>query len=156
MVAETKRPSSGIGPLAYTVIALIVLGTAGFWILQIVSKNQPQSLQLSPEAKQYVRNLTLTGVELRAADSYLNQTIVEIDGKITNGGDRALDTVEVYCVFYDAYGQVVLRQRVPIVTNKLGVLRPSEWRNFRLPFDNLPGSWNHQLPQLVIAGIKFA
>jgi hypothetical protein len=155
VAAEFKRRSSGPGALTYTLIALVVLGTAGFWIVQVMSK-KAAPLKLSAAARAYVPNLKLSDVRIKAADSYLNQTVVEIDGRITNGGPRTLDTVEITCVFYDAYGQVVLRQRLPIVADRAGPLKPSETRDFRLPFDNLPESWNHQLPQLVIAAIKFS
>jgi hypothetical protein len=36
------------------------------------------------------------------------------------------------------------------------VLKPGESRDFRLPFDDIPGSWNNQMPQLVIARIEFS
>ena len=35
-------------------------------------------------------------------------------------------------------------------------LKPGETRTFRLPFDDIPGGWNNQMPQLVIARIEFA
>ena len=49
--------------------------------------------------------------------------------------------------------EVVLRRRLSIV---LSLVKPGESRSFRLPFDDLPGSWNNQMPQLVIAGIEFS
>ena len=66
---------------------------------------------------------------------------------------RTLSRVELNCVFYDPYGQVVLRERVPIVRS---VLKPGETSSFRLPFEGIPGSWNQTLPQLVIATITFS
>ena len=81
---------------------------------------------------------------------------MEITGKIGNDGDRVLQLVEINCVFYDAYGQVVLRERVPIVSRKMGNLAPREIKSFRLAFDNVPESWNQAMPQLVIARIDFA
>jgi hypothetical protein len=63
--------------------------------------------------------------------------------------------VELYCVFQDGYDQTTLRQRVPIVSPKMGGLKPGETKSFRLPFDNLPDSWNQKMPQLVIASVKF-
>jgi hypothetical protein len=63
--------------------------------------------------------------------------------------------VEIYCVFTDYYGKTTLRQRVPIVSAKMGGLKPGETKSFRLPFDNLPDSWNQGMPQLVIASVKF-
>ena len=93
---------------------------------------------------------------MKATESYLRQMVVEIDGKITNNGPRVLQKVELVCVFYDSIGQVVLRQRVTIVSERGGGLKPQETKRFRLPFDDLPESWDRQSPQLVIAGIRFA
>jgi hypothetical protein len=81
---------------------------------------------------------------------------VEITGKIANTGDREIRLVEIYCVFRDAYGQVVLRERVPIVGPKMGGLAPGELKPFRLPFDSIPESWNQSMPDLVIARIDFS
>jgi hypothetical protein len=58
-------------------------------------------------------------------------------------------------VFQDYNGKAALRQRVPIVNIKMGGLKPGETKSFRLPFDNLPDSWNQAMPQLVIASVKF-
>jgi len=107
---------------------------------------------LTPEARAYVRDLRLGEVSLKATESYAKQTITEIQGKITNAGGRAVGFAEVVCVFYDSYGQIVKRERVPIVKT---MLKPGETRAFRLPFDDLPSSWNNQMPQLVIARIDF-
>jgi len=95
-------------------------------------------------------------VQMAAHESYLKQQVVEITGKIGNTGNRVIETAEIYCVFYDAYAQVILRERVPIVSKKMGKLAPGETKDFRLPFDNIPESWNQALPQIVIARIEFA
>lgn len=93
---------------------------------------------------------------MEAKESYMKHTLVEITGKLTNKGDRGLRLVEINCVFYDPYGQLVLRERVPIVKRTGGApLKPGETRSFRLPFDSIPSSWNQALPQLVIARIDF-
>jgi hypothetical protein len=92
---------------------------------------------------------------MEAHESYLKQQVVEITGKIGNGGDRVLELVEINCVFRDAYGQVVLRERMPIVSRKMGRLAPGEMKPFRLAFDSLPESWNQAMPELVIARIDF-
>jgi hypothetical protein len=102
-----------------------------------------------------VRNLKLMDVDMQKHESYMKQAVVEITGKIGNNGDRTLRVVEINCVFYDPYGQLVLRKRVPIVSQKIGGLAPGEIKNFRLAFDDIPDSWNQALPQLVIAQIVF-
>ncbi len=114
---------------------------------------QPSVTPLTPEAKEYTRYLDLSGVEMKSTETYLKQTVTEIEGNIQNQGNRVLRSVEIVCVFYDAYGQVVLRERVPIVK---GALQPGATRAFRLAFDTIPASWNNQMPRLVIAAITFA
>ena len=139
-------------------VAAVVLGAGavGFWYLDRASKQPlPSPPPITGEAKAYVRNLKLSDVDMSAHEDYFQQRIVEIVGNIQNTGDRTLDLVEINCVFYDPYGQLVLRQRVPIVSRRAGGLAPQGIKPFRLPFDNIPESWNNVMPQMVIARIDF-
>src|SRR6202795_2678711 len=130
---------------------MLLLGGAVAWYV-----NHPPTVasapSLTPDAKAYVRNLQLSDVTMKDTESYVNQMVTEIEGKITNGGARPIKEVDFFCIFYNNDGEVVLRQRVPIVTR---VVKPGDSRSFRLPFDEIPESWNNQMPQLVIAGIEF-
>ena len=132
------------------------LGLAGFFYLDRAAKKPPPAPPpLTGPARAYASNLKLTNVEMKAHESYLKQSVVEITGQHPEHGDRVVKLVEINCVFYDAYGQVVLRERVPIVSPKIGALAPGQIKPFRLPFDNVPESWNQVMPQLVMAGIEF-
>lgn len=142
--------------MALIIGVVLVAGAGGFLYLDRASKQPlPPPPPLTGDAKAYVRNLKLSGVEMSAHEDYFKQKVVEITGMIQNAGDRVLQVVEINCVFYDPYGQVVLRQRVPIVSKKAGGLAPGDTKPFRLPFDNLPESWNNTMPQMVIARIDF-
>ncbi len=152
-VRKNAGPALGIG--VYVVAALVILGAVAVWYMQ-THPGKNDLLALTPDAKEYVKSLKLSEVGIKANESYLKQMVVEIDGKITNGGNRPLDQVEVYCVFYDTYQQVVLRERVPIVKVSTGGLKPGDTKSFRLPFDTVSDNWNHVTPQIVIAGIRFA
>lgn len=148
--------AGGMPVMVLVILAAVAVGLAGFWYLERISREPVRNVPvLTPEAKAYVRHLKLSDVAMTAKETYLKQTLVEITGKITNTGDRPLRLVEINCVFYDPYGQVVLRQRVAIVRPKTGGLKPGETKDFRLPFDEIPESWNQQMPQLVIAQILF-
>ena len=151
--ALRKRPAFGLPQIV--LIALVLAGGGVIAYLELAPHKPAADAPLTPEARAYVGNLKLGDVGMKAAKNYFSQMVVEIAGNITNAGDRNLDTVEIYCVFNDYYDQVTLRQRVPIVNSKMGGLKPGETKSFRLPFDNLPESWNQKMPQLVIASVKF-
>jgi hypothetical protein len=135
---------------------ILVLGGWLYWYLQREAP-KPQGPVLTGEARAYIRagSLKLSGVEMKATKSYMSQRLVEITGKIANAGQRNLKQVDLNCVFYDPYGQLVLRDRVSIVKQRAGGLKAGETKPFRLAFDTLPESWNRQMPQLVIAQIVF-
>jgi len=138
---------------AFYMIAIAAAAAVG--LLWFVNRPHPAATTapLSADAKAYVRNLQLSEVTMKATESYVGQTVTEIEGKIANAGSRTVQHADVYCVFYNSYGDVILRERVAIVVTSL---KPGETRTFRLPFDNIPGGWNNQMPQLVIARIEFA
>jgi hypothetical protein len=156
--SKTPPARTLLPPMAIVGGLVLVLGLAGFWYLDRASKLPPSAPPpLTEEARVYVREqkLKLSDVAVKAHESYLKQSVVEITGNIGNAGERTLKTVELSCVFYDGYGQVVLRERVPIVSAKIGSLAPGETKPFRLPFDSIPEAWNQAMPTLVIAGITF-
>ena len=156
-LATTPRQPVSIPPAAYAIGAVLLLGAAGFWYLNHKAHEPaPPPPPLTGIAKSYVQYLKLSDVDMQAHESYMKQQIVEITGKIQNTGDRVLDQVVLTCVFRDAYGQVVLRQRVPIVSKRMGGLAPNDVKPFRMPFDSIPESWNQALPDLVIAEIDFS
>lgn len=142
---------------ALLVFAVGAAAAAGLvWWLSHPTEPAADVPVLTEEAKQYTRHLQLSGVEMKATDNTLGQTLVEILGRITNAGDRPVERVLLSCVFYDPYGQVIARELAAIVREKDGVLYAGESRPFRLPFDALPDSWNQTMPQLVIAEIQFS
>ena len=154
---EEGKPSPAMLSPAVIVIAVLVAGGAGgLWYLDRAAKQPPPGPPpLTDEAKAYASKLKLSDVDMSAREDYFHNKVVEITGNIQNTGNRVLNLVEINCVFYDPYLQVVLRQRTPIVSSKGGGLAPGAMKPFRLPFDTIPESWNNVMPQLVIARIDF-
>ena len=153
-LAPPKRPAIGIP--VYVAAAIAVAGLGVFAYLELSPARPSAEIPLSPEGRAYIKNLQLSDVTIKATGSYASQTLVEVEGKIANTGDRPVDVVEIYCVFRDPYGQMIYKPRVPIVSVRMGGLKPGETKSFRLPFDEVPDAWNQALPQLVVAGVKFS
>jgi hypothetical protein len=130
-----KRSTIGLPLYIVAAVALIGGGLAYHYFEK--TGGPPPEIPLTTEARQYLPNLKLADVDMKANESYAGQVVVEITGKIS-------------------YGQLVLKKRVPIVSARMGGLKPGETKSFRLPFDELPDSWSHAMPHLVIAGIKFS
>ena len=142
--------------------ASLVIGLAGVLILGVFGwltfgpkPPQPPPAKLTPEARAYLPNVALSNVRMQAADSYVNQRVVEILGDIANNGDRSAKLVEVVCVFRDFGNRELLRERALVVGNRGGPLGKGGKRSFRLAFDDVPNTWNQAMPTLVIAQIQF-
>lgn len=150
LVAKKKEKTGpNVAAIAAAMMAVVLGGGVAFY----ASKSTPAAeAALTADAKAYLGSLPLEDIEMTSAESFGGGRLIEIKGNITNGGQRGLKRAEVFCVFRDAAGQIVLRQRWPIVANGL---KPGEKKPFRLPFDTVPESWNQQLPNVVVASIEF-
>ena len=145
-------------PIAFVVAGvlavLVAIGSAIYLVRAPVHPSNQASA--TAEAKAYLPNLRLSDVSMKATLNFMQQQVVEVEGKIANNGPRPVQSVDVYCLFYGVDGREVHRERVPIVPAKGTPLKPGETRSFRLPFDALPDTWNQALPRMAIAQITFA
>jgi hypothetical protein len=148
---EKKAP---VIPIVVGFIVLLGL-IAGIIYLRRTPKKSPETA-VSSEGTAYLAHLSLSDVSMQASENFMKQQVIEVKGKITDNGPRALKTVDVYCLFYGPDGREIHRERLPIVNSKGAPLRSGETRAFRLPFDSVPDGWNQALPKMVIAQITFA
>ena len=87
---------------------------------------------LTQEAKDYLAYLKLSDVTLQAAESYINSSLVEILGKVSNTGNRNVKLVQVNGVFFNVYDREIRRELATVV-GKGGPLKarrdkdPSAW-----------------------------
>lgn len=152
-IAAARRRS--FAQLIIGAIALVML-IAGLFFLNRPLPVDSGNVEASPEAKAYVKSLTLSDIEMKAAENFMQQQVVEIVGKIGNQGPRRLVSVELTCIFRGVDGREIYRERVPIVRASATPLESGQSRAFRLPFDTIPDGWNQAMPNLVIARIVFA
>jgi hypothetical protein len=151
----TLTPRRSLTPLIVGAVVIVALVAGGIYL----SRPAPQSggnVEASPEAKAYVPSLQLSDVNIKATENFMQQQVVEIDGKITNNGPRSLTAVELFCLFRAVDGHEIYREKVPIVRAGTTPLGPGQTRAFRLPFDSLPEGWNQAMPSMFIARIVFA
>ena len=137
------------------VLAVLAI-VGGLFYLSRPAPSPRQNGSASQEAKAYVPHLRLSNVTMQASENFMKQRLVEVQGKLSNDGPRALQAVDIYCLFYGIDGREIYRERVPILPAKSRPLQPQETRDFRLPFDTLPDTWNQAVPRMVIARITFS
>jgi hypothetical protein len=155
--SKPKAKDTTLVALPVLVAAVVALAgaTGAYFYYQQARDRRPDTPILTAEAADYLPHLKLDDVEMKAAESYLRQTVTTISGKITNRGPRTLRLVEIHCVFRNPYGQIVLRERVSIIGRKTGPAPSGQTKTFELTFDNIPESWNQAMPDLVISQIQF-
>jgi hypothetical protein len=156
--ADSNKLEVKISPASIVIglAIVLILGVFG-WLTFGPKTPPPPPPVLSEEARDYLEHLMLEGVRMQSSESMANGRLIEILGTIRNNGSRRIKLAEVTCVFRDYGEQVVKRERVPIVGGATGAepLDPGQAKNFRLPFDEIPDTWNQVMPTLVIAQIQF-
>ena len=153
---STTRAKVSVPFLVTGIVLVLCAIAAGVYFGRTPKSSAATPTSASAEAKAYLQHLQLSDVSMKATENFMKQQVVEVEGKITNNGSRSIESVSVYCLFSGVDGREVYRERVPIVQSKSTPLKPGETRNFRLPFDSLPDTWNQALPRMVIAQMTFA
>ena len=153
--SELERQRRDPAPLVIgAIVVLLGVGVALYLYWQSQHR-QEGAAELTAEATAYLPFLDLSGVHMAASDTFLEQTLVEITGKIKNRGGRTVASVEINCVFRDINGIEIAREPRVVIGSKTGPLAPQQEKSFRLAFDNLPADWNQTLPNLFVAQIVF-
>jgi hypothetical protein len=136
------------------VIAVAVLAIAGLlaWLSFSPKPGPAPEPVLTTDARAYLDNLKLSEVQPQTSESYIQKSLLEILGKITNAGGKTVTSVRVKCVFRDYNGRELKRELATVVK---GPLTPGGTKPFRLAFDDIPDGWNQQMPDFVIAEIGF-
>ena len=142
---------------AILVAGIGVVSIAGLfaWLTFSPKPGPPPAPVLTAEARDYLPNLNLSEVQPQTSESYIQKSLFEIIGKIGNAGTRTVSSVRVKCVFRDYYGKELKRELATVVGPRTGPIAPGATKAFRLAFDDVPDAWNQQMPDLVIAEIRF-
>jgi hypothetical protein len=149
----TRRGSAAL----VIVLVIFIFAAAGGGLFLLLTRGPAQEPgRLTAEAEAYFPQMSMTDFDMKATESFAQQQLVEITGKISNKGNRQVSAVDAVCIFYDPYGKPVHRERVGVLKGREGALRPGETRSFRMAFDTIPNTWNQAFPQIGIAEMRFA
>lgn len=153
-MAESKKKFEV--SIAHVVVACAVVVGFGLFAWLTLAPPAPKSsvTVLTADARAYLEFLKLRDVQPQTSEGYIQNSLFEILGTIANTGSRNVKIVKVTCVFRDVTQQEIKRELVSVV--KDGALNAGATRSFRLAFDDVPDTWNHAMPDLVIAEIRFA
>jgi len=110
---------------------------------------------LTAEQKDYLANIAVTDAKMSAAQNFLGQTVIYMDGQVANNGPRAVKEIEVQLEFVDILGQVVLRDRAKPLSPPAPALKPGEIRAFQFFFDHMSTQWNQAPPRVTIRSVQF-
>ncbi|MGH9805118.1 MAG: hypothetical protein ACRD4D_08085 [Candidatus Acidiferrales bacterium] len=132
--------------LLVAAIALPIVVLGFFWLGNpFQSATAPASQPLPPldaETVAYARAIGFDQLELSRWQNFLGQSVIYLDGRVTNGGNRSLRALELTIEFLDPYNQVVLREsfrpigapRPSPADPRSAPLAPGESRAFRAAF----------------------
>ena len=110
---------------------------------------------LTAEQKDYLANIAVSEVKMSAAENFLGQTVIYMDGQVANNGSRSVKEIEVQLEFVDILGQIVLRDRAKPLSPPAPPLKPGENRAFQLFFDHMSTQWNQAPPRVTIRSVQF-
>ncbi len=110
---------------------------------------------LTAEQLAYLGNIAISEVKMSAADNFLGQTVIYMDGQVANNGSRTVKEIEVQPEFVDILGQVVLRDRAKPLNSPSPPLKPGEVRSFQFFFDHMSTQWNQAPPRVTIKSVQF-
>jgi hypothetical protein len=145
-----------------TTIAALLLLLIVLKFLPPVAKHS--DVQASRRATPAVTSdLHLSGVQIsRAPDG----TALYLDGIVANAGNSSVTGATAEIRFHDAQGRLVATVQKPLVGMSHGgtdlirnefarnPITPNEMRFFRIAVEDVPPTWNHEVPDLTIVGVK--
>lgn len=119
------------------------------------SRTRESHLPFGPPEQAYAPNLRIETLPPSRAENFLNQEVTTLPGRLTNGGNLRVSSVELTLEFSDQFGQTVLRETRILFPPPSSPLAPGERRDFEVSFEHIPYSWNVQQPVVRVSGVLF-
>lgn len=159
------RPESKFPwPIVAIVAAAVILGALLFYLPRSPRRGPNPTAAEVPQ-QPFGQTLQITNLKVQPSPAGGS---VYIQGTVSNASPKKINEVTVVAKFYDKSGAVIHQDTVPMQAlpkdtgNTVGVsfaedpLNPDSSKEFRLAFDSIPDTWNHETPALQIAHLGFA
>jgi len=148
-----------IMPLALLVFALLVAGA--LYLTQFDKVDQEELSGVlhkgDPEYEWYEKYVELKNPKIEMGLNFAGNRIVKFAGLIENGGEKALDVVEINLSFFNYEELVWATTRTPIRPGPYTPpIPPLTNRAFSLYFEEIPRGWQASHAEMSLAGFRFA
>jgi hypothetical protein len=110
---------------------------------------------LGPEERAYTANVGVDRLEVSRAENFLHQEVTTVSGQITNGGNRALASVELTIQFSDDQNQIAQRETRTLFGPPGPPIPPGDNREFEISFEHISSSWNMRQPAVKVTALQF-
>ncbi len=160
-VIKPRRPGRPIGVLIGIVAAAALLAAVVYFFPRN-PKNMPPTTNAQVPLQPVPGELQLEGMQLKldpTTESFY------LDGRVMNTGPHSITGALAEVKLRDGQNKVVLDVRRPLEGMVLkgndllpdawtkDPIKPNDTRPFRLTVDNVPASWNHNLPEVQIVDV---
>jgi len=158
---QPKRPGGGMPGLLIGILVAVVLLAVAIYFLPRMPKTSPPPTNAQVPSQPVPGELQLQGMQLVAGptdESYYLQ------GNITNTGPHSITGIMADVKLRDSQNQVIVDVQRPMqgmaakdhtVENPLAQdpIKPNDTRPVRITLDNVPRTWNHNLPDIKIVTV---
>jgi hypothetical protein len=166
LFAGAAPETSGRGRLIFVIVLAIALAlVAAFFLLRGDRPPNPVLPHAIRQADPYAKNLIFTQLAMSQSTSLSGGTSTFIDGHVKNSGPATVTGVTMQVLFrndVDLPPQVetlpltLIRTHEPYVDTEpvsAAPLKPGDEVEFRLIFETVTGSWNQQMPEILVVGV---
>jgi hypothetical protein len=108
-----------------------------------------------PDERAYTSSVGVDHIEISRAENFLHQEVTTISGEISNGGNRALASVELTIEFFDDLNQIAQRETRSLFGPPGPPIAPGDHREFEVSFEHISSSWNMRQPVIKVTAVQF-
>lgn len=165
LISRAETRERNWAPLAIAAGVVVLLAVAV--ILTLEHGRKPVSVTpVSAPLDPYAASLPISGLVMSESGNLAGGKVTNVDGHITNTGNRTISSITVQILFRDPAHEVtqnetrslkLIRTRDPYVDLQpvsADPLAPGAQRDFRLIFDGVSRDWDGAFPEIRILRVE--